>query len=160
MNCSMVLHQSLSIREEYGSSCLKKLYSYLNSTSESGRIFQSLLDPKDFRDEIDHLLAVFIPGMRPQIEDYYEGRGPRMVKTYRADFIKTVDRLMLAGVKQGDAIWSLCKDEADRQGTTREEMLKFVSPKLSQIFQPLKAFDLKKHYLEEYSSKLLSAEKK
>ena len=156
MDCSMVLRQSLSI-QEYGANCLRKLHRYLISNSESGRIFQSILDPEEFRCAEDHLLAVFVPGTRQQIEDFYEEKGPRMVKIYRADFIKTIDRLILAGVRQGDALWSLCKDEADRQNTTREEILKFVSPKLSDIFRPLKVFDLKKHYLEEYNSRLLGS---
>lgn len=149
MGMSMSLGQEyrMELRRAGFSTCLPKLEDLIAHTGgESLQIFHRVQKRKDYRSNEDYLLAVFVPQLRRHIKAYYRKCGPLMVDQFKKAFLQELDQKLCVGFGAATRVWSLMKDEADRSGISRRQVLEEI--RITIAAQQLPEMDLEPHYLE------------
>lgn len=87
-----------------------------------------ILDPNEYRSPVDHVLAVFVPGSRQLIAEFYtRGGAPLRVLVDRSSIAKIDQRLTVAIPSACDS-WAAFKTAAESAGiSTKRAASEFVS---------------------------------
>jgi hypothetical protein len=147
MSMGMMMSHSLGqtmLRESC--SCLTKLEELIQADGGEGlRIFSKVESRRKYRSGGDYMVAIYVPQLRLHIREFYKDRGPCMIDQFKPAFIKKVDDHLTMAYAQAHRVFSLMKDEADRMGVSRTEILEEI--RISVAAQTVPRMDLEPHYL-------------